>query len=285
MEFGRGLDTIIGWFYICGLSCYPSFCGFLTRESKRKHLLHYIPSIGLIALITSMGCFVYLNVEVDGPHADSIIYLYVMAPMFTVLICTIQMIFLSRYFGKIWLQINIFEQLSREQFSIDPRELRRQFMRRVYIILLSFLFATVAGIIRNCNNMFVAVNLLIMRAVVFLVIVHALFYIDLLDYLLQCFTRHVNVRAEATELPINVRTVDFCNRFSAHELKTEILQYKLLHFHLWKLSCYTNRLFGWTNVTTILYYFACLIFYVYSIFVRMHSPLDANILRKSICTG
>lgn len=273
MKFGRGLNPIIRWFYICGLSCYPSSDAFLIPNTKKKRFVHYIPTGALIALMTSIGSFVYRKVPtvVLGPFMEYVLCLYVLFPVFTLLVCAFQVVFLLPYFGKIWSQINTLEHLSREKFFLDPTEYRRRFKRRVYIILATFILPYLNVLFDvDIVTMIMTTATLTLRVLVILPLIQVLFYVGLLDYLLKCFVRHLNLRSATTKLPINVLITGFCGQ-QVNELKAEISQYKRLHFELWQLSAHINTLFGWTNVAFFLHNFFFIVFYAHNIYVQVLS--------------
>lgn len=267
MEFGRSIDPFIKWFFICGLNCYPSFDGFLFVNSRKNRFVYFIPTVGLLALVIAIGCFAFFVVPmyVAGEFLTYMLCVYTLIPVLAVLVCTIPIIFLSRYSAKICSQINSFERLSQKKFSIDPKAFRRRFMRRVHIILITFIMPTLFTLfVYDIPRRITMVSILSMRVLVTMASMHSFFYIDLLDYLLQRFVRHTEIRAASTESPANVQTINICG-LSAHEVLVEISQYKLLHFHLWKLSRNINKLFGWTNVAIILHNFLITIVYTHSL--------------------
>lgn len=267
MEFGRELDPIIRWFYISGLSCYPSFDVYRSGRVKRRRFVHYIPTVALIALMISLGSIVYLGTPTEFFY---ILSTEVLFPIITVLICAISTITLSPYFGKIYSQLNAFEHLSRKKFLLDPKAFRRHFLRRCCIILTTLILPYIVALSNIDNNTTGRVTLAVamtVKALVFLALMHTLFYIDLLDYLQQCFVRHVGLRAATTELPTNVQIIEIRSR-PAHQLKALIFEYKLLHFRLWRLSKNINKLFGWANVATLLHNFCFTILYAHNIIVQ-----------------
>lgn len=278
MKFCRGLDSIIRWFFICGLSCYPSSDAFLIENAKRTRFAQYIPTGALIALIISIGSFVYRKVPVliQGPFIEYVLCLYVLFPVFLLLICAFQMVFLLPYFGKIWSQVSNFEHLSREFFSLDPTEYRRRFRRRVYIISVTFILPYFNGLFGgDIGTRVTASATLTLRVLAVLPLIQVVFYIGLLDYLLQCFVRHLNLRTATTKLPINVPMTAIYGH-QVNELKAEISGYKQMHFELWQISAHINTLFGWTNLSFCLHNFFFIIFYVHNIYAQIllrNSPL------------
>lgn len=243
--------------------------------------MYFIPTVGLLALVISIGSFAYVVVPmyVDGYFLTYITCMYTLIPMLAVLVCTIPTIFLSRYFAKICSQIDSFERLSQKKFSIDPKAFRRNFLRRVYIILITFIVPVLfTSFVWDIERGITMIPILSMRVLVTIVLMHSFFYIDLLDHLLQRFVRHTEIRAASTESPINVQTINICG-LSAHDVLVEISQYKLLHFHLWKISRNINKLFGWTNVAILLHNFLITIVYTHSLKSQIFY-MKKNILGK-----
>lgn len=273
MEFGRGLDPIIRWFYFCGLSSYPSFDGFTSEKTKKWRFVNYIPTGGLIGLVISIGSFVFLTMAKQRPQFSIFVFLYVFVPTSTMLVCAISAVFLSPYFAKICTKINHYEILSKRTFSLDPKAFLRHFMRRACIVLVTFMLPQLVAFYRALDPYILITTVTIMKGLVDLALIQALFYVDLLDYLLECFVRHVRMRAKHTELPTNDKKFNVRGQL-VQELKVEICQYKLLQFELWKLSRNINRLFGWT-------FGAILLNNLFFTFLHMRNIYSQ--LRYSIC--
>lgn len=288
MEFERDLNQFLKWFYICGLSCYPSFDGFVPEKKQKKRFVDYIPSGGLITftVMALMGCSTYLYIQ-SSTHkkkSNTFLLVHIFAPILTMLVCTMQMVLLSSRFAKIHSQIRIFEHLSQNRFSIDSKGFRRYLMRRLYTMSITFFMPTAVQIFGGWTSVFMATVSITMVVLVFIAFVHAFFYIVLLDHLLDCFVRYVEMRANAVATSITKRTnyIPIAHRFVKGQLKVEIFHYKHLHFTLWDISRNINKLFGWTFVTIFMYYFLYAIYYVYAVFVRIQMPYSSALLRKSI---
>lgn len=267
MNIGRGLNPFIRCFYICGLSCYPSFDEFLTRRTKNNSFRKYIPTAVLLAItvITSIATFAFRHVRdsVSEPSVNTI-FINISTLIMTVLICTIQMVYLSPFFAEICSQICIIERLSWRKFSFDLNAFRSHFMRRACVTLISFILPISIKVYLNPlsrDDICVTTGLAILRALMFMALLQAFFYVDLLDHMLQCFVSHVSLRA-ATATTAIVQTVNFHSP-AAKQLKAEILHFKLLHFNLWEISEKINHLFGWTIVAVFLQHFIYAVYNVY----------------------
>lgn len=276
MEFGRTLDPIIKCFYFCGLSCYPSFDEF---RNKKRSLVHYFPTGILIVLIILISGVICVNITADRLTRLLLLGLYMVNPILTMLVFTTQIICHSQYFAKICSQINAFERASRKKFSIDPEKFRRHFLRGVYFILITFLPQLLIGFSRPSHNLVIGCSVSTIRVFIILALTQTFFYIELLDYLLQCFIRHVEMRAATMQIPTNELSI--VNIFPVEELKAEMNQYKLLHFSLYKLSRNINQLFGLTTFAVLLHNFLFTVYYLLRVVVQMYIPYDSFALRKS----
>lgn len=183
----------------------------------------------------------------------------------TVAVCVTQMVLSSPLFAHICSQISVIERLSCRKLTCDPTAFHRRFMRRAYIILIVFatpvLITVFTKPLTSENIVFVA-GLGMLRAIACLALLQAFFYVDLLDYMLQSFVRHVDMRASSAS-SVAVQTVDF--RFhAAKRLTVEIFHFKILHFNLWEISERINDLIGWTILAIFLRYFTFAIFNVHN---------------------
>lgn len=292
MRFEKGLDPIIKIFYICGLSCYPSFDEFLTGNPKKPCSVHYIPTGVLFILTVSVSICTCVCKLISDPHITSSttsLFINTLTLMITVLVCSIRMVFVLPYFSEICAQISIIDRLSWRKFSLDLDKFRRHFMRRVYITLITFILPVVVklyGKPPSWDVYVVAMGIATLRAIMFSILLHAFFYVDLLDHMLQSFVRHVDMRA-STATTAAVQTISFRSP-AAKQLTAEIFHFKLLHFNLWEVSEKVNHLFGWTIVIVFLQHFSYAIYNVYAAYMTMvQHPMNIFIyLRKSIgCFG
>lgn len=288
MKIGRGLDPFIKTFYICGLSCYPSFDGFLTGKTEKKRFTHYFPSIILVVLTLVLSTAICERKFVTDPYLNrstSTLFLNTVTLESTVFVSTLLMVFLSPYFGEICSQICIIERLSWRKFTFDVEPFRRHFLRRIYITVASLVVPVVVKLIEkpfSWDRLLIAVGLAFLRALMYLILLHAFFYVDLLDHMLQCFVRHVEMRA-TTATTVAVQAISFRTP-AAKQMTAEIFQFKLLHFNLSEISEKINHLFGWTIVIVFLQHFIYSIYNVYAVYAAITQPSERflSVLRKSI---
>lgn len=288
MEFGRGLDPFIRWFYKCGLSGYPSFDGFFTAKTKEKSFSQFIPT-GMLAVFTIITSIVTCVSKFLGDPSFSSsttsLFINTATLLTSVSLCLIQMVFLSPYFAEISSQISKIERLSWRKFSFDMVPLRRHFIRCVYITLVSVILPVIVKLYEKSftwDRYIVTTGLAILRAIEFSILLHAFFYVDLLDHMLQRFVRHVNMRASSAT-PVIVQTISFRSP-AAKQLTAEIFHFKLLHYNLWDISEKINHLFGWVIVIIFLQHFTYVVYNVYAAYstLSLQSLSVFNILRKSI---
>lgn len=277
MKFGRCLDQFIRWFYICGLSCYPCFDGFSNGMMKSKRFVHYIPTgvLVVLAITTSISTYLYKFSTDPDVHSElnlTLILINTLTPMLTIVVCAIQMVFLSPYFAEICSQISIIERLSWQKCSFDSKAFKRHFMQKISITAFAYMLPIVV-------SMFFSIKIIpffyssILKALLLLVLIQAFFYIDLLDHMLKCFVRHIDVQAANTEM--DSRTAQY--------ITEEISQYKHVHFHLWEISEKINQLFGWIIVAIVLQYFAFAIFNVFWAFKMVYlEGASFELFRKMI---
>lgn len=288
MKIGRGLDPFIKSFYICGLSCYPSFDGFLTGKTEKKRYTHYFPTVVLVVLTAVLSVSICVRKFVTDPYfnrSTSTLFLNTVTLQSTVFVCSLLMVFLSTYFGEICSQICIIERLSWRKFTFDVKSFQRHFMRRSYITVASLVVPVIIKLLEkpySRDRILIAVGLAFLRALMFLILLHAFFYVDLLDHMLQCFVRHVEIRA-TTATTVAVQTISFRTP-AAKQMTAEIFQFKLLHFNLSEISEKINHLFGWTIVIVFLQHFIYSIYNVYAAYANITQPSESfwSVLRESI---
>lgn len=286
MSFGRDLDTFIRWFFYCGLSDYPSFNAFRVSKTRRQRIVQYIPIAGLIALAISTCNFVYIKRSREERTFTFMNILFILAPTLTTIVCAVSTVFSTPYFAKIWSQIDTFECLLKGKFVLDVRAFRSQFLRRAYIVSVSFVLTQLIGNFLGSDStnrktkIFASIT---SRILVVFPLIQALFYIDLLDYLLQCFVRYVSSRPVSIELSATEPTNGIHSR-RVQELKAKVSEYKTLHFQLWKLSRNINRLFAWTNIAILLHNFFFTFAHMRNGYGQMRTDFYVCITSKTTCS-
>lgn len=286
MQFGRSLDKFIKLFYYCGLSCYPSFDGFLIAKSKRPRLMHYIPTAALSVLIVILVIGPFVPLALNGSYTLFLV-IYSLWMLVTLLPCTIQMFFLRSNFAKIWSHVTAIELMSRESFLGASKAMQRHFMRRVYFECGLF-FLKMLMFFWSREKKFTWLNIglhggpIMLRVIMILVTLHAFFYIILLDHLLECVARQVDSRISYAAAATMMSIMTY-RRPSANQVASEMLQFKLLHYHVWKVSVKINRLFGWTICLTFLHHFVSAVYNVHEAYILSREPLNwFKFLRKFI---
>lgn len=281
MKFGQEIDHFIRWFYVCGLSSYPSFDDFSTRNCNSKRVMNYITTGGLFVLsaiitINNCMCMLLTNYSPFSKHGKIAVVFNTLSLFLTVFICTIQIVFLSRYFAEICSRICTIERLAWRNFSFDFMGFRRHFLRRVCIVVIAFVVPVIITLFTKpfkWNNVIVTIGLATQRAFVLLILLHVFFYVNLLNHLLRVFVRHVDKQASDTRTTATVRTINI-HLPAAKQFRDEIHYFKLLHFNLWEISRKINNLFGWTIVAIFLQYF---MFTIYNLYFAYNVFMDKRL--------
>lgn len=266
MEFGQTRNQFIRCFYFLGLSCYPRFDGFpLGKSTNRERFSRYIPTGGLITfnLIISISFFLFKFINHPNVLSDKhifIIVINILTPTLTVIVCAIRMPFLGPQFAELWSLMNIIERSSWHKTLFDSRAFKRRIFRKVAIIALLFMLPIMYTISFHDLYQISYIGTVILKLVVLLVLMQPFFYIELFDYMLECFARHI-MEHDASAAAVSVESI-IVDSTSAHHLKIKMTQFKLVHFHMWSILQKINELFGWTIIVILLYYFIYMIFSV-----------------------
>lgn len=267
MEFGKGLDPFIRWFYACGLSCYPSFDGLSVRKAKDKRVANYIPTVVLMTLTIAISMSIIgttiWNRDTLCLREFSIVLITTLIPMLTVIVFAIQVIFLSPHSGNICVLIKIFDDVSTQKIAFDAKSFKRQFKGRAYVILFAFMLPY---LFKMCFYKWATTAMVLghfpLRVVLLLIFIQTFFYIELLDHMLNCFVRHIEGQTTMTPT-VETITVDDP---PVQQLRTKIIQFEQVHFRLWSISEEIGKLFGWMIVVIGLQYSAWAIFNIVEVF-------------------
>lgn len=268
MEFCRSLDKFIRLFYMLGLSCYSSFGEFTIKKAKNKRFVNYIP-LGLLAAITTIASIsiIWDIVQVRGANGIGLAMgstqfafalIDAFLPTITVIVFAIQIIFLSPQFGKICSLVSIVEHASTRKIDFDADAFKRRFIRKVLMIVLAFILPLSSMFYSYGSWRIAHFGVMGLKALVVLILIQALFYILLLDHMLECLIRHIQKQATAIMEPTTI------NNSTTSQLKSHLMHFREVHIHLWSLSQRINEIFGWIIVIIVLQYF---IWTTYNMFV------------------
>lgn len=258
MKFSRELDPFLRVFYVCGMSCYPSADAFSIRKSRNRRFVRYIPSVGFVAVSAMLAVIAYVYRNSDNPNSNcrlnlGIIFTKVTVAMITVITCATRSIFRSEDFAEIWSHIGAIERLAWRQLTYDSKEFKRFFLRKCVLTVLVFMFPRPFSFCFR-DRLLLLFSLDAIKAFVLLILIQPLFYIDLLDYMLKCFVRHIDAQATNAVMIATVEAITI-HDLTLHQLKICIGQYKQVHLHLWSISQKINQLFGWIIVVVLMQYF------------------------------
>lgn len=194
-----------------------------------------------------------------------------------------QAFFLSSHYSKLYEQVHIIEQLSRKKFTWDLNGLRRCFIRKICITCAAFSTPYIAVMFtKQINASFVIVITcdFILASFSLVTYFHALFYIQLLNHMLQTFVKYVEFRA--TTFPTSNVTTVHDRDTNVTRMKLEMYYFKLLHFNLCEFAQTINYLFGWVLLIYLLDHFLYTIYIFFQTAIIFLNPKNfIEITRKS----
>lgn len=292
MSFASALGDFPKSFFFLGQSAVSPFATQHTTISARN-LLKYIPTGVILVLAISAAALLcsyatsfweYTILSNSSKIANIQLGVLLTFDLLTVFIVAGQSFFLPSQYSNLHAQIIVIEQLSCKKFALDLNGLRRILIRQMCIISTAFSLPYIAIsftkqithnnlIIMGCDSTLATLSLI--------TYFHALFYIQLLNHMLQSFVKYVEFRA--TTFPtMNITTIN--SRESKFTfIKLELYYFKLMHFNLCEYAQTINHIFGWilfiyflnhSLYTVYIFFQTCIIFFKPKNFIE--------ILRKSI---
>lgn len=281
MEFGRVIDPFVKTFFICGLSCYPSFDEFLVDKIKGNRYTNYIPTVGLVLLIIIASISNCIDLHEKETTVIINILINTTGESIIVFVTAMQIFVEPSSFSDIYSRIDYIERLMQRKLSWDPTVFKRRFMRNIHIIFILYVVPNAYTFYSQNIALSILIAQAVLRAIVFMALLQAFFYVDLLGHMLHCFTRHVEQRA-ADATPGHRQSITYRSR-GAKQLIDELFKFKLLHFNLWEISEKVNQLFGWTVSVIFMQYFLTAIMNVhYAYRMLMIQPLSWTDLIRPI---
>lgn len=279
MSFESDLGRFLKWFHFLGQNTHSS-----SIAAPRANSLKYIP-VG-IRFLVAFFAFIVLCVHWKrfgefallssfSKIANVQLSILLILDLVTAFIVASQALFLPSLYSKLYAQIHVIEQLSRKKFFWDLKVLRRTVVRRMcymcvafslpYIAIASTKPITSTFLAIMCSDVALALTALITHF-------HALFYIQLLNHMLQSLVSYIE--AQATAMPTtNVTTNIARDRDSNATMeKLELYYFKLLHFNLWEFTQIINQLFGWILFVYLLDHFLYTIYIFFQTCIILLNP-------------
>lgn len=279
MSFESDLGRFPKWFHYLGQNTHSS-----SIDAPRANSSKYI-SVG-IRFLVAIVAFIVLCVHWKrfgefallssfSKIANVQLSLLLILDMVSAFIVAFQALFMPSLYSKLYAQIHVIEQLSRKKFLWDLKALRRSVVRKMCYMSVAFSLPYIAISLTKpitstyltimCSDCALASTALITHF-------HALFYIQLLNQMLQSFVSYVESQASAMPTT-NVTTNNTRDRDSNTAMeKLELYYFKLLHFNLWEFAQTINQLFGWILFVYLLDHFLYTIYIFFQTCIILLNP-------------
>lgn len=267
-------------------------------ERRHTNALKYIPSgvrpilatlaaTTLCIYSTAFGEFTLLSSFSKIANAQLSILLIL--DLVTAFVVAGQAFFLSSHYSKLYEQVHTIEHLSRKKFSWDLNGLRRSYIRKICVTCAAFSTPYIAIMCTkpiNASFIIVITCDFILATFSLVTYFHALFYIQLLNHMLQTFVKYVEFRA--TTFPTSNVTTIHDRDSNVTRMKLEMYYFKLLHFNLCEFSQTINFLFGWVLLIYLLDHFLYTIYIFFQTAIIFLHPTNfieiTRKLEKELCT-
>lgn len=291
MSFGSALGQFPKWFHILGQNIEASFANHIPTLNA-KNAVKYIPTVVVLALAIFAALLLCIFSNSFGDYAlfssfskiaNAQLAVLLGLDLLTALVVAGQAFFLSSQYSKLYAQIDVIERLSRKKFSWDLNGLRRSVIRKMCIICAAF---ALPYIIITCTKRITPAYIVIMScdcalaSLSLITYFHILFYIQLLNHMLESFVKYVKLR------PIAFTTtgVATINERGSHiiRMKLEMYYFKLLHFNLCEFAQTINHVFGWILIIYLLNHFLYTVYIFFQTCIILLNPTNSlEIYRKS----
>lgn len=266
MSFVTVIRPYIRLFYILGLSLFPLEYYLSTQAKHRrktsKSCRFVLVSPTIIACIFRCSlcvvCLIHINVVSDGVGYTQIIpNLFLVCELLKTVAITAQNLFYANNMAAIFRNfLNtelLFESMIRRPIFLA--NFHRAFTRKVFVVFAVYAVALVFFVLYYLSLNDYAIPWLLVKIIHFLsigVYLNATFFIDLITYHLKHLNGAITRDTEDSKITGNANvfvvkpklgwkpTADFTHQ--------QLFQFKVVHFHLWRISDDVNQIFGWTLI-------------------------------------
>lgn len=258
-------------FYFLGLSLFP--LKYYLREnkgevSKRHRFALMLPTIIWSALkcCLCVTCFVMVNIctKQFGNTESVMTNIFLSCEMLKTLSVIVQSFAYSNTAAAILRNFQtpelLFENILNRPISFET--FRRAFFTKVCLAFGTYVALSGFFVVYYTSLEYIDMPLVLIKVMSFIsigVYVKIVFYIDLIIHNL----RHLNLIiakdiAENTEKKLNLFVVRKVR--SARMIRQRLFKYKLIHFHLWRITEQVNECFGWVLIALSLQSFVDLVY-------------------------
>lgn len=289
MSFASVLGHFPKWFHIFGQNTFTLATNQM-QIIRNRGAVKFIPTGVLLLLATIAAILLCVNANSISEYAilnsfskiaNAQLSILLTFDLATVFVVTIQAFFPSSHYLDLYTRIHFIERLSQLKFSWNFNRLRRTLVRQMCTVCVAFsLPYLVIFILKPITRGFVIImscdcSLAVCKLITYF---HVLFFIQLLNHMLQAFVKFVEFRV-ATLSTTHLTLV--INRDGIAQMSLEMHYFKLLHFNLWQLCHAINHVFGWVLLIHFLDHFLYIIYISFQtciIFLDRSNPIE--ILRE-----
>lgn len=298
MDFITVIRPFVNIFYFLGLSLFPLnhyLCAYQVKVSICRRFVLLLPTIISCALKLCMcaACFIMINIygQKFGYTSGIMTNSFLLCEMLTTLSVVTQNVVYSDTAIAILRNFRatefLFENMLKQPISYTI--FGRTYFKKMsvafgaYVMLLGFF------VVHYMSLDHVDVPLVLIKIMHFMSIsmhVNVVFYIDLIAYNLKHLNKIIITKSgsQNTADKTNVFVVEKFR--SAEMIRRRLSKFKIIHFHLWKITEQTNEFFGWMLIAILLQSFADFVYTaIWQLKVLYEEWNFINIIRKILEVG
>lgn len=271
MQFVTVIGPYMRIFYFLGLSLFP--LNYYLRErkdkvSKRHRFALVLPTIVWCAFkcCLCVTCFVMVNIcGTQFGYTESIVTnIFLLCEMLKTLSVIVQKFAYSDTASAILRNFQtcelLFENMLNRPLSFET--FRRAYLRKICFAFGAYVALSGFFVVRYTSLEYVDLPLVLIKIMHFISIgihVNIVFYIDLITHNLRHLNRTIGEDiGESTADSLSVFVVR--KVMAAGVIRQRLSKYKLIHFHLWRITEQVNESFGWVLIAISLQSFVDLVY-------------------------
>lgn len=280
--------TYLFVFYLLGQSCFnPRHTTYgRARKTIRKTRIH-IPNciLTVIVMAITLSGLIFQNQSMKNFNFMGLVF----SNFFLVLICVTNFVIIfqntwhatniKRVFTKFLMIEQIFLIHLHEKLSFV--EFAKRFRNKICVCLSFFMLSFVVMMTiyqARQRGLFMTLHLFVVLLLALMGLLHALFYIDMEQYLIECLVRNLETAANA-----RVTRILFGKTEHSAAIITLLGHYKHVHYKCWDISQMLGRHFAWILMLICLQNFIDVASSSYWIYRYVQEPLDGMILSNYNC--
>lgn len=277
MELSPISERYLFIFFLLGHSTFNPY----SYKSRCLVRFNFLPSILFLIITVSLSIFSltfqYWYDQFFRRTVDKVIScLFIMSAFLSCLTILHRTTITNKKLQNLWHKFQVIEEFTnrRRKGKMCFQPFIKSYFRKVCIVLVFYVLHVYVKVINrfSSNDIINKSPVLILQLITNIALLHIIFYVDLLTYIVLALNENANVAFEHNSI------VDLYD-MNIKDILAKYRLYKHAHYLIWDISQFINVYFGWILLALLLQNFINVIYSAYWAILFVHSDNLNDTLR------